>query len=163
MAPLIEVPPPNSWRGVRSIAAANAAAVSSSPTRVNPHHLNLQRRPRPLHHGYTDRPVRSGANGLQHARVAKCSDIAALLQLEADLIDAARCIDRKHELQVDCGLRHSRGGDDKHHEQCQADDAAGCGPLSSARPGEGHPATLASRGPRCGDPDLGPTFPLSWE
>src|SRR6266516_7365101 len=81
MAPLIEVPPPNSWRGVRSIAAANAAAVSSSPTRVHPHHLNLQRRPGPLHHGHADRPVRSGANGLQHARVAKCSDIAALLQL----------------------------------------------------------------------------------
>jgi hypothetical protein len=128
-----------------------------------PHHLNLQRRPRPLHHGHGNGTVRSGANGLQHARVAKRGDIAALLQLEADLIDAARCIDCKHELQVDCGLRDSRRGGGKHHEQCQADGAAGCGPLSSARPGEGHPATLASRGPRCGDPDLGPTFPLSRE
>src|SRR5262249_50331205 len=35
--------------------------------------------------------------------------------------------------------------------------------LSSAHPREGHPATLTSRGPRCGDPVLGPGFPLSRE
>ena len=34
MAPLIEVPPPNNWRGIRSIVAANAVAVCSSPTAV---------------------------------------------------------------------------------------------------------------------------------
>src|SRR5215813_12529110 len=36
-------------------------------------------------------------------------------------------------------------------------------PAPSVRPREGHPATLASRGPRCGDPALGPGFPLSRE
>ena len=35
MAPLIEVPPPNNWRGTRSIAAAKAAAVCSSPTALH--------------------------------------------------------------------------------------------------------------------------------
>src|SRR5215470_14750870 len=118
MAPLMEVPPPKSWRGARSMAPANAAALSSSPTR-----------PHPLQHGHGDRPVRSGADGLQHACMPECSNIAALLQLEADLIDATRCIDREHERKIGCALRGCLRGAGKQQQQCQPDKAADCGPL----------------------------------
>jgi hypothetical protein len=106
------------------MASANVAALSSSPTSA--HDLNLQRGPGPLHHCHGNRPVGSGADGLQDARVAECGDIAALLQLEADLIDAARCVDREHELQVGC-LRHRRSGEGKHHEQSPPDGATDAG------------------------------------
>jgi hypothetical protein len=51
--------------------------------------------------------------------VPECSDIAALLQLEADLVDAARCVDREHERKIGCGLRgrRSRG---KHDKKCKS-------------------------------------------
>jgi hypothetical protein len=59
----------------------------------------------PLHHGDGDRACGSGrTNGAQHARIAKRGGIALLLQIKAMLIDAAGCIDRENELQVDGGL-----------------------------------------------------------
>ena len=66
-------------------------------------HLHLQRRTGPLHHGDRDRLVRPGADGLQHPGMPERRHVSALLQLEADLIDAAGGIDREHELQVDRG------------------------------------------------------------
>ena len=71
-------------------------------------HLDLHHRSRPLHHGDGDRLVRSRADRLQHAGMAKGCDIAALLQVKTHLIDAARGVDREHELQVDRGLRSHR-------------------------------------------------------
>ncbi len=73
-------------------------------------HLDLQRRPGPLRHGDCDRLLRAGADGLQHATMAEGGDVAALLQLEARLIDAARGVDREHELEVDRALCHGRTG-----------------------------------------------------
>ena len=70
--------------------------------------MHLHHRARPLRHGNRDRLVRAGADGLQHACVAERGDIAAFLQLEAVLIDAAGRIDREHELQVGRGLRGRR-------------------------------------------------------
>jgi hypothetical protein len=40
------------------------------------------------------------------------------LQFEADLIDAARRIDREYELQIDGRLRRRPSGESKHHEHC---------------------------------------------
>src|SRR5262249_24033446 len=74
-----------------------------------------------------NRPARSGADGLQHARMPEGSDVAALLQFEADLIDAARRIDREHELQVGGGLRRRPSGDSKHQEQRPRDGGPGPG------------------------------------
>ena len=54
-------------------------------------------------------------------RMAEGRDIAALLQVEADLIDAAGRIDREHQLQVDRGLRRRRHG----RGQCEHQPADG--------------------------------------
>jgi hypothetical protein len=69
------------------------------------HHLNLQRRTRPLHHGDGDRPGRTRAYRLGQPGIAKGGGIAALLQHEALLADAARGVDGEHELQIDGPLR----------------------------------------------------------
>ncbi|MBV8322193.1 MAG: hypothetical protein JO049_16140 [Hyphomicrobiales bacterium] len=50
-------------------------------------------------------------------------DVAALLQFEADLIDAARRIDREHELQIDGRLGGRPSGDGKQNEQRPPDGA----------------------------------------
>src|SRR5499427_3790422 len=81
------------------------------------YHLNLQHRSRPLHHRHADCAVGSGADGLQHARMPEGCDVAALLQFEPDLIDAARRIDREHELQIDGSLRRCPFGGSKQDEQ----------------------------------------------
>jgi hypothetical protein len=84
-----------------------------------------------LDHGDGDRLVRSGADGLQHAGMAKGRDIAALLQVKTDLIDAAGRIDREHELQVDRGLRRRRQCRDEreHHRRNSGEEevASHCG------------------------------------
>jgi hypothetical protein len=50
-------------------------------------------------------------------------DVAALLQFEADLIDAAGRIDREHELQIDGRLGGRPSGDGKQNEQRPPDGA----------------------------------------
>jgi hypothetical protein len=60
---------------------------------------------------------------LQYARMPEGCDVAALLQFEPDLIDAARRIDREHELQIDGGLRRRPSGDGKQDEQRPPDGA----------------------------------------
>src|SRR5262249_61563919 len=72
------------------------------------------------------------------------SDVAALLQFEADLIDAARRIDREHELQVGGSLRCRPSGDSKHHEQRPRD--GGPGPDA---PGPGTPKIGVKAGVHC--------------
>jgi hypothetical protein len=121
MAPLMEVPPPKSWVRKRRGAFFVADEAPSDD-------LNLVRGSRPLHHGHGDRPVRSGADGLQHARVPECSDIAALLQLEAEQIDAARCVDREHKRKIGCGLCGRPADPGKQQQQCQPE-APDCGGL----------------------------------
>ena len=61
--------------------------------------------------------VGAGPDRLQHARMAERRHVALLLQLEADLVDAARGIDREHQLQVDRGLRRRRRGDGEREHQ----------------------------------------------
>ena len=70
--------------------------------------------------------MRAGTDGLQHAGVTEGRDIAALLQIEADLIDAARGIDREHEMQVDRGLRRQRGrrGESDHRRRNRGQEEA---------------------------------------
>ena len=110
MAPLIEVPPPNRWRGASSIAAAKASALRSSPIRVQsttwtciagPVHCTMVTAIAWLPPERIACSTRAMAEG-RH--------VALLLQLEAVLVDAARGIDREHELQVDRGLRGRRRG-----------------------------------------------------
>ena len=63
--------------------------------------------------------------------MAKSRDIAALLQVKTDLIDAARGVDRKYELQVDRGLRGHRHwrGEYEHRRRNggEAEAASHCG------------------------------------
>ena len=84
-----------------------------------------------MHHGDGDRLVRAGTDGLQHPGVTEGRDIAALLQVKTDLIDAAGGIDREHELQVDRGLR-GRGqwrgeGEHRRRNRGQEEAASHCG------------------------------------
>jgi len=72
------------------------------------HHLNLQRRTRPLHHGDRDCPGGARPYRLEQPGIAKGGGIAALLQDEALLADAARGVDGEHELQIDGSLRTGR-------------------------------------------------------
>jgi hypothetical protein len=58
-----------------------------------------------LHHGDSDRPGRTRAYRLEQPGIAKGGGIAALLQYEALLADAARGVDGQHELQIDGPLR----------------------------------------------------------
>ena len=88
------------------------------------HCLHLQCRPRPLHHRDRDRPIGTGADRLQHARMPERSDIAAFLQIEADLIHAARRVDGEHELKIGCGLRRRARGAREQCDQCQRDGAS---------------------------------------
>ena len=55
MAPLIDVPPPNSWRGAASIAAASASIEASSLTSIQGTTCDLHGRAGPLHHRHGDR------------------------------------------------------------------------------------------------------------
>ena len=75
--------------------------------------------------------MRAGTDGLQHPGVTEGRDIAALLQVKTDLIDAAGGIDREHELQVDRGLRRRRQwrGASEHHRRNrgQEEAASHCG------------------------------------
>ena len=64
----------------------------------------MERRPGPLQHGDRNRLVGAGADGLQHVRMPEGCDIAALLQVEADRIDAAGGIDRENECKINVVL-----------------------------------------------------------
>jgi hypothetical protein len=50
-------------------------------------------------------------------RMPEGGDVAALLQFEPDLIDAAGRVDREHELQIDGRLSGRPSGDGKENEQ----------------------------------------------
>ena len=70
----------------------------------------------------------SGPTGcLQHAGIAERRHIALLLQLEAALVDAARSIDRQHQLQVDPVLGERRRAREGRGQQEPARDARGDG------------------------------------
>ncbi len=55
--------------------------------------------------------------------MAERRHVAALLQLEAHLVDAARRVDREHQLQVDLRLRRRRRPHDGGEHQHPTDDA----------------------------------------
>jgi hypothetical protein len=61
-----------------------------------------------LHHGDRNRLCGARLDRAQHARIAERRHIALLLQLETPLVDAARRVDRQHQLQVDGGLGERR-------------------------------------------------------
>jgi hypothetical protein len=115
MAPEIDVPPPKSWRGARATAAANALGRRRVPDAQPRHHVHLQRRPGPLHHGDGDRLLRAGADCIEHALAAERRHVAVALKLEAGLVDAPGHVDREHELQVNRRLRPRRRTNDGEH------------------------------------------------
>ena len=95
-------------RGADSMAPANPFTEASSLSTRPRHHLRLQERARPLHHGHRDRLVAPAEDGVEHAPVLERGHIAHLLQFEALRVDAAGDVDRQHELQVDGGLGAAR-------------------------------------------------------
>ena len=96
MAPLIEVPPPNSLRGAASIALARLRRwliLDQRPVGDD----DVQKRPGPLNHGHRNRPRTQRPDGVEHLRIAERRRVALLLQFEAAHADAARRVDREHE------------------------------------------------------------------
>src|SRR5215470_12285762 len=98
MAPLIEVPPPNSLRGVFSIAEASASAEASSLTTIQGTTWTCRRGP--VHWCMV-----TAIAWEMPARIAERRRIALLLEIEAAHAHAARRIDGEHELKVNLHLR----------------------------------------------------------
>ena len=87
------------------------------------HHLHLHGRAGPLHHGDRDRAGRAAADGVEHLLAAERIRIAAPLQFEARLVDAARGIDRQHQKNV--GRRQRLGLRRGRRDQGEPDDGDG--------------------------------------
>ncbi len=123
------MPPPNSARGAAAILSAKAFAEAASEIFV--HGTAVTCSAGPVHCIMMTAIDCAGPDWIaaDHARMAERRDVTLLLQLEPELIDTARSIDREHECKVDrlstAALR--RGGAGQPQRQNQDRKEAECG------------------------------------
>src|SRR5262249_33871758 len=91
--------------------------------------------------GRGDRLVETGADRIEHARIAECGRVAPLLQLETAHVDAARRIHREDEREIDLRLGAGAGrGEGPQDRECRAE------PPGATIPPPAHPSSPVRAG-----------------